>query len=139
MIIIDAFPDSDPVCGSNASNAGVIEGDHLLMWCSVNYSGNLDPVLEWSRSDGNIVYSTVSYCNDSFPRAITSIRSQMINFNDHSVVYLCKTYFTTLNIGSQHEYSSKATNAPDYNAECKVTVKVLCKLSPLFISGVIIF
>lgn len=91
--------------------------------------------MEWYRSDGDIVDSTVSYHKDSFPRAITSTYSQMINLNDHSVVYLCKTYFAAPIVDSQLEDSSTAKIAPDYNAECKVTVNVLCKLVPLFISG----
>ena len=101
------------------------------MWCSVNYSGNLDPVMEWSRSDGTIVYSTVIYTNDTFPQTVTSTSIQMMNYSDNDVLYICKTYFKIATVDSQREGSSSATNAPDYQAECNLTVNVLCKALPL--------
>jgi len=124
------------VCGSNTSNGSIVEGDHLQMWCSVNYSGNLAPVMEWSRSDGRIVDSTVIYSNDTFPRTVLSSSFQMTNYSDH---YACKTYFKKAHVDSQKEGTSSATNAPDYQAECNLTLNVLCKSLPLLILSTGVF
>ena len=133
QLLLYGFSESDPVCGSNISNGFVVEGDHLRMWCSVNYSGNLDPVMEWSRSDGTIVYSTAIYTNDTFPQTVTSTSIQMMNYSDHDVLHiLCKTYFKIVTDDSQKAGTSSATNAPDYQAQCNLTVNVLCKSLPPF-------
>ena len=129
--IIDTLPESDPVCGSNTSNGSVVEGDHLRLWCSVNYSGNLDPVMEWSRNDGIIVDPTVIYSNNTFPRTVLSSSFQIMKYIDHYSFYICKTFFKKPSVDSQREGSSSATNAPDYQAECNLPVNVLCKTLPL--------
>src|SRR6218665_2019162 len=122
----------DPVCGSNASDGTVAEGEHLRMWCMVNYWGNLDLVMEWSRNDESSVVSTTRYSNDIFFSTATSTSYETMNRNEHSAVYLCKTYFKKPIVHSREEGSSTATNAPGYNAECKVIINVLRKLYGMY-------
>lgn len=127
------------MCGFNTSNGSIVEGDHVQMWCSVNYAGNLAPVMEWSRSDGRIVDSTVIYSNDTFLRTVLSSSFRMMNCSDHYVLYACKTYFKKAHVDSQKEGTSSATNAPDYQAECNLTLNVLCKSLPLLILSTGVF
>src|SRR6218665_2427837 len=99
------------------------------MWCGVDYLGNLNPVMEWSRKDGSIVNSTSSYINSSDKFILTTAASETIPPKDHNVTYICKTYFKTPAMAPEKSDTFTANNAPDYIDECKITITVLCEFT----------
>lgn len=125
------FEATASTCGSNASNGTIVENDLILMWCSVNYLGNLHPVMEWSRNDGTSIDSNARYNNVSNPFNLTTTSSEMMTSNDQAVTYICKTYFKIPAMAPEKNDTFTASNAPVYRDECKLTISVVCEFQSL--------
>lgn len=119
-----------PVCGTNASesNGGIMEGDYIQMWCTVNYSGNWIAVIDWTKNDRQMTDTDSIYTNTS--TTVTSLLTTQLSSSDNIVTFTCKTTFnetlpkfkTTLKPDDV-----VATNVPGYQFSCNATTNVLCK------------
>src|SRR6218665_4104277 len=85
--------ESHPSCNTNASSddyQGRV-GDTLLLYCTVDYTGNYSPNMEWSRNDGK----SISSMSKDIQRntSITSTLTLRLNSDDNHVTFACKTAF----------------------------------------------
>ena len=123
------FSDSEPVCGTNASNSSFLEGDFIHMWCKVNYSGNYILVMEWTRNDGQTV-DTYTRSSRRSSKVTSSLIKKLIS-RDNNVTFTCKT---SLNLNSTNGIPAgvditKATNIIYYQYSWNYTAIVYRKSS----------
>ena len=101
---------SEPVCVSeiNLHNA-VNQFDSFEMTCSVNFSGDWDPVMKWQQDGGPII--TVGVVSNPVPyKSVTSSLTVLVTRNVIGSKFSCTTYFNEDN----KPPSTSATNVPDY-------------------------
>ncbi len=87
------FAASDPVCETNASDSkdDYVEGDYIEMTCTVNYTGNWIPVMEWTRTGGQGIDDHIINTNTS--TTVTSSLITQLRSSDNGVTFTCKTTF----------------------------------------------
>lgn len=121
---------SGPVCKTNASasNGGIEEGDYIQMWCTVNYTGNWIPVMEWTRSNGQTEDSNITYSYTA--TTVTSSLITQLNSSDNGVTITCKTSFkptSTMTSSTRRQGEGHATNVPNYQHLWSFTTNVSCE------------
>lgn len=101
--------ESKPVCAARVS-----EEYHILVQCSINFSGNWPPKMEWSRQEmdgtynaGHRITSGIDYFNSTEQVSSTL---NAIMYSTKEFFFACKTYFAS-HIGNA---TMTATNTPDF-------------------------
>ena len=114
---------SDPVCSYNASRITRKE-DYISMWCTVNYSGNWIPLMEWTSNNGHNAHSDIRYTNSS--KSLESMLITQLDVNDGEVTFTCKTSFKPMieNIRTTPQGVVSAANVPHYQHLWNYTVTV---------------
>src|SRR6218665_4175365 len=101
---------------SDSYNDTLKEGDVIWMRCSVNFRGNLAPIMEWRLlgESGEIdeFGRLLNGENETTDTNVTSTLFVSIKSTYNATFFTCKTYFQWDNTSSPN---STATNAPDYN------------------------
>ena len=126
---VDEFvSDSDPVCRTNASNGGVVEGDYIQMWCRVNYTGNWILVMEWTINRQKPDRPTH---NTYGSRRVTSSLIKQLASNDNGITFTCKMSLNPNVTNNLHVPAqvgkTMATNIPYYQHSWNYTANVSCK------------
>ena len=118
--------ESHPSCNTNASSddyQGRI-GDTILLYCTVDYTGNWSPNMEWSRNDGKMITPTSKVIQHK--TSITSTLTLSLNPDDNDVTFACKTSFIhSTEIEANTE--SQARKVPTFQFVWNFTVNVLCE------------
>ncbi len=76
------------MCSSNVSEV-TMEGSYIRMCCTVNYTGNWTPDLEWSTSNGQTIDANFVYMNTS--STVSSSVTIQLDSSDDGVTFKCTT------------------------------------------------
>ena len=129
--------DSPPKCKTNASSADYQwrNGDKLLLFCTIDYTGNWSPNMEWSRND--IVNVTLNFKTIQQHTSITSTLTLSLKSDDNGVTFTCKSAIDQRN--EIHE--TRYTYVPTYIFAWNFTANVLCEylLAPKILKSTVQF
>jgi len=112
--------ESIPECDTNltdSSTSVLEENDSLWMWCSVEFRGNLNPVMEWMNgSNGEITHSKATLISNKL--LVSEIVVQVKN-SEKDVFLSCTTRFDLTSVRNimknfSDRVNTMATNIPDY-------------------------
>ena len=114
--------ETEPFCKDNIStddNVTLEEGDVVWMRCSVNFRGNLTPIMAWRQLGGSGEIDERGNVSDGAVEItvnpdsnVTSTLTLEIKSTYNATFFTCRTYFQWDNTSSSN---STATNAPDYS------------------------
>lgn len=121
------FSDSDPLCGTNVSKGGLVEGDSIQMWCTFTYAENWSLVMKCTRNNEQTVDADIRSTLES-RKVVSSIIIQLAS-SDNGVTFTCKTSLcqNTTNSSPAKGDETHATNIPHYQHSWNYTVNVSCK------------
>ena len=119
---------SAPACETNLNTIGPLirESDIIRLRCSVNFSGNVMPAIEWRLSDGHVITDGVD--TDAIPsKTIASNLNVVANSSINSKTYRCVVHFNRKSLPFDADRSA-AKNVPRYSSTCvSPVINVVCK------------
>jgi len=101
--------DTQPHCWSS-HDGSAWPGELLYFTCSVGFNGNLAPLMNWTRNDGNPASNSTDYVSETL---VTSTLYVVAEEAELYGPYTCLTYFNQPTLGTP-QYIEKAGNAPNY-------------------------
>ena len=120
----------DPTCGSNITGSEVNEGDVILLWCEVTYSGRWAPIMTWTRQtrdSGEMLNST------NVEQASSSVRQELtytVPASADPVELHCHTTFAPLvDMNNGDDSDRYAVNSLVYSHEYSTQFTVNRKTS----------
>ena len=99
------------------------------MYCTVNYTGNWIPDLEWPSSNGRTIDAYMYFVYTNTSTTVLSSITMQLDSSDDGVTFTCKISFrpiTTIN-KTTIPGESLATNIPLYQYVWSVKLNVTCK------------